>query len=143
MMKFKLIVVMFSFFLIASCGVGNNNVIKNKHWLEGQWTGTAFQIDLSEDNQWTIELEINVKKEIYNISYPSLKCSGEWELIKCSKNQATFREIIKNNTTVCIEKGVIILSKIDKNLVLYSYFYNDGINSDGRKASAFSTLEKK
>ena len=143
MIKYKLIVIIFSFFLITSCGVSNTSFTKNKNWLEGQWTGAAFQIDLSEDNQWTIELEIDVKEEIYNISYPSLNCSGKWELIKCSKDQATFKEIIENNTTVCIEKGVIILSKIDENRVLYSYFYNDGINSDGKKASAFSTLEKK
>lgn len=139
--KFRLIVV-FSFFIIAGCGINNTSFSKNKNWLEGTWTGTAFQIDLSEDNQWTVEVKIDTKKETYSISYPSLNCTGKWELIKYSEDQATFNEVIENNIDVCIEKGVVILSKIDQNRVIYSYFYNDVVNSDGTKASAFSTLEK-
>ncbi|WP_299438363.1 hypothetical protein [uncultured Aquimarina sp.] len=142
MTNYKLIIIVFSFLYLGSCGIHNKSYSKNKNWLEGTWTGIAFQIDLSEDNQWTIELDIDIEKETYNISYPSLNCSGNWKLIKYSEDQATFMEVIKNNTSVCIEHGIIILSKIDNERVLYSYFYNDGVNSDGKKATAFSTLEK-
>ncbi|WP_299245186.1 hypothetical protein [uncultured Aquimarina sp.] len=142
MKNFNSIIMVFSFLYLGSCGINNKSYSKNKNWLEGKWTGIAFQIDLTEDNQWTIELEIDIKKETYNISYPSLNCSGNWKLTKYSKDQATFEEIIKNNTSVCIERGIVILSKIDNERVLYSYFYTDGINNDGKKASAFSTLEK-
>lgn len=142
MTSFKLILITFTLLILGSCGIHNKSFSENKNWLEGKWTGKAFQIDLTEDNQWTIELDVNIKKEIYNISYPSLNCSGKWKLIKYSKDQATFKEVIENNTTVCIKHGIIILSKIDNRRVLYSYFYNDGINNDGTKAAAFSTLEK-
>jgi len=144
MKKLKVLLVVSSFLIIGSCGVNNTALSKkNKNWLEGQWTGLAFQIDIKEDNQWTIQLEIDIQKETYNITYPSLSCSGRWELIKYSGEQATFNEIIENNTGACIERGTIILFKIDDNRVLFSYFYSDGVYSDGKKASAFATLEKK
>ncbi|ADV47613.1 hypothetical protein Celal_0267 [Cellulophaga algicola DSM 14237] len=140
MINSKCIVLLFSLFLLTSCGVSNKSSVKNKKWLEGKWTGIGYQTDLQEASQWTIALDI--EKGNYNISYPSLYCAGKWKLTKYSEDQATFTELIENNTTTCIKNGTIILTKIDETRILYSYFYNDGINNDGKKAAAFSTLEK-
>ncbi|WP_158973629.1 hypothetical protein [Cellulophaga sp. L1A9] len=140
MSNFKFIVTVFSLALLASCGVSHTSISKNKKWLEGKWTGIGYQTDLTEASQWTIVL--NIENGNYNITYPSLDCSGKWKLAKYSADQATFTELIENNTSTCIKEGTIILSKIDENRILYSYFYNDGINNDGKKAAAFSTLEK-
>lgn len=134
------LLLLFSLSILGSCGTLNKSFSKNKNWLDGNWTGIGYQIDLKEDNQWTIALEI--EKGSYNISYPSLDCSGKWKLTKYSEDQATFIEVIEKNTSTCTNNGKIILSKIDNKRILYSYFYNDGINNDGKKAMAFSTLEK-
>ena len=138
MNNFKLIVFLTCFFILNGCSTHKKSFLRNKPWFEGKWTGVGFQIDLEHDNTWDIELEIDAKKEIYTISYPSLNCSGKFILIKHSKEQATFKEVIEKITIDCVKEGIVILSKIDDNLTLYSYFYKDG-----KKASAFSTLEKK
>ena len=137
MTKLKLIILVIIISFLGSCKI-SKPLSESKNWLDGNWSGIGHQIDIKEDNQWTIELKINTKEDLYNISYPSLNCSGKWELMKYSGTQATFKEVIDNNIIDCVENGIIIISKIDNSRVSFSYFY-----VGDKKASAFTTLEKK
>lgn len=140
-MKLNNIIILIFATTLIGCGI-NKTLIKKNSWLDGNWMGIGYQIDIKEDNKWLIQLEIDADKRIYNITYPSLNCSGKWKLIKYSNDQATFEEVIENNTINCIDKGTIILSKIDTERIIFAYFYNEEIDDD-KIAYAYSTLERK
>ncbi|MGB1039255.1 MAG: hypothetical protein ACPGVD_00105 [Flavobacteriales bacterium] len=131
-------VILISFFTLSGCT--NRSKIKkssSSSWIDGLWQGTGYQIDLENDNQWSISLKIDSKRNIYTINYLSIPCRGQWELISISDEQAFFKETIHKGRNLCVNKGKIVLSKIDENTLIYSFF-----NPGEKKANAFSTLIK-
>ena len=126
--------------LFISCSTLKSTSFKSS-WLNGNWKGTGFQIDRDIDNTWDIVLQINSKEESYDISYPSIPCNGKWEIIEISAERAVFREHITDNNQ-CVSGGEVLISKLDNNRIIFSYYYAEGVYSGNEKANAFATLIK-
>ncbi len=141
-MKVRNIIIITLLITSTGCKISKQISQHKISWLNGTWQGTGYQIDLENDNEWSILLEIDTNNQLYTIAYPSLNCSGKWKLIKSSKDQATFEELIELNTVDCTQNGKVILSKVDDDHVIFSYFYTNTKFGNTKKASVFSTLEK-
>lgn len=132
-MKFKKLLFFFSIIILIGC---ENDSIE---WLNGRWEGVGCQLDLEENNTWSINLEVSVDEQLYKVDYPSLECYGKWELIEYTSNRAVFDEIILRNTNDCIERGTVIITKVDNNHISFSYY----IAEEEEEVLAFSTLKRK
>ncbi|TSE09069.1 MULTISPECIES: hypothetical protein [Aquimarina] len=130
----KLKNILFLLIALSLTGCKSNDIL----WLNGQWEGVGCQLDFEETYTWSINLNINATKKLFNIEYPSLKCNGNWELIDYSNGRAIFSELIIENTNACIEKGKVILTKVDENHISFSYYI---LNEN--EVVAFSTLRRK
>ena len=109
---------------------------KNKAaWLNGTWRGTGFQLNNSQS--WSIRFTADVNNKTFKIDYGSLGCSGIWRLISANDNLAQFEETITDGMMKCANGGIIIITKIDKKFITFSYF----VPGSG-KLDSFSTLEK-
>ncbi|WP_074405961.1 MULTISPECIES: hypothetical protein [Aquimarina] len=126
--------VLFFFIALILAGCKTDDII----WLNGQWEGVGCQLDLEDNNTWSINLEIDIYQQSFEIKYPSLECSGRWELVEYSYNRATFNELILENTNTCIKEGTVIITKVDENHISFSYYI-----IDGKDVLAFSTLKRK
>ena len=92
--------------------------------MAGHWTGTGLQID---KQQWEVDLRIVSDTEVY-ISYPSLGCSGHWELLQNGKRKRHYKEVIEAGTLFCDQGGDIFVKKVSRNklrLTFYLYSYSD------------------
>ena len=65
------------------------------------------------------------KKNKYLIKYPSIGCSGQWELKKSTINQLEFIEIIEIGKDICNNKGWVVLKKINDNEIDILYYWPD------------------
>ncbi|EZH75912.1 hypothetical protein ATO12_03725 [Aquimarina atlantica] len=126
--------VLFLFVALIFAGCKTDDII----WLNGQWEGVGCQLDLEENNTWSISLEVDVYQQLFEIQYPSLECSGQWELVEYSNDRAVFNELILENTNTCIKEGTVIITKVDENHISFSYYI-----IDGEDVLAFSTLKRK
>lgn len=132
-MKRKHILILLLIIQFSAC----KSIQTRNNWLDGQWTGIGFQKDLVEDNSWSIETTINLKKRQFTINYPSIGCSGKWELLELSKHKAIFTETI-DNINICTNHGKVILTKVDANHISFSYY----LQNESTVAS-FSTLKRR
>ncbi|HDP80743.1 MAG TPA: hypothetical protein ENN21_07865 [Spirochaetes bacterium] len=104
-------------------------------WLNGFWAGTGFQ--LSDGSTWNIRLNCSSSRNEYLIEYPSLGCGGKWILLTSDAHMAKFTETITRGLESCMNGGLIIITRIDKNHITYSYFSNPG-----KALEAYSTLRR-
>ncbi len=100
-------------------------------WLRGLWKGTGYQ--LNNRTTWSILFNSNT----HSVDYPSLACGGSWKLISSTANKAYFRETITYGKGFCLDQGKVVITKIDKKFITYSYFYPNDTT-----ISSFSTLMK-
>ena len=91
------------------------------YWIDGVWQGKGYQ--LNTDTRWTISLSAHVESGTYTISYPSIPCGGEWELLESNAHQALFKETIKE-TFRCVNQGKIVITKIDQNYITFTLIIN-------------------
>lgn len=103
-------------------------------WLKGEWQGIGYQLNTS--GNWSIRLKVNDDR--YSIAYPSLECSGNWQLEKKSDMKLEFIETITKGTDKCVNKGRIIITKVDENHVTFTYF-----SPYSGELEAYSTLIRK
>lgn len=134
-MKTRLFTLVLSILLCSGCTAYRST---SPSWLDGKWEGIGYQLDLQEDPTWSILLSIDTKQKAYSIRYPSLQCTGQWQLIKGTKERVVFQEIIDENTAACTEKGIVIITKVDANHISYSYYVENQAT-----VAAFSTLHRK
>ena len=111
----------------------NSISAKSAKWLNGKWQGTGYQID---EKTWTIEFS----KEGNNLSivYPSLGCSGNWKIVKATKNRIDLEETITEGTDKCDQGCKIIIFKIDDTQISVVY----SLISYQRNAIAYAVLVK-
>ena len=88
-------------------------------WLQGVWKGVGHQID---GQRWDVEFK--QKDGRYSISYPSLGCSGYWEIVQQDCQRITFVEIITKNT-VCDQRGRVVVTKINDYSIGVAWFILD------------------
>jgi hypothetical protein len=101
-------------------------------WLAGTWLGRGYQ---ARGSSWSIEA--NATNGAFTIAYPSLNCAGRWDLVQSDTSLAVFNEVITTGTSNCIVNGRIVITRIDKNHVTFSYWRTTG------ELDSWSTLTKK
>ncbi len=93
--------------------------LSNLHWLQGEWKGVGLQLNFPQT--WTMAL--TVEGDLFNISYPTLNCSGEWKIRYTSnRNRIEFLEVIWQGRDNCVNHAKVIITRIDKYHISYSYF---------------------
>ena len=92
---------------------------RNSRWLDGRWEGTGFQIDTGET--WTMKLTRRGGK--FLIEYPTLNCEGEWKLISVNSRTARFREKITSGRGDCVDKGNVIIERLNGRQIAFRYSY--------------------
>ena len=100
-------------------------------WLKGEWSGVGLQVNIPQT--WTMELIVTDKN--YEIRYPTLDCSGVWTLEGSSAHKAVFTEVVTYGFERCTNGGKIVITKIDKYHISFSYF-----SPKNGKLEAYSTL---
>lgn len=98
-------------------------------WLTGTWEGTGYQID--DNSTWTMRLTAGNGN--FTIAYPSLKCGGEWELVRLSARRAVFRERISYGKETCTDNSTVVIERLSNRQLLF-LFTNPGendVNSSG------------
>ncbi len=105
------------------------------NWLNGDWSGKGFQP--LDKQTWEVEFSHNSEKNRLNITYPSLKCSGLWELEFSDEQTAIFKEVITTGKTNCISGSKVIVKRIDESNI--SVYWDSEIISG---PDAYATLTK-
>lgn len=100
-------------------------------WIKGTWEGIGYQINLPQT--WAIDLEVDLKTA--TINYPSLECSGMWEIANQSIDRVEFREVILKGADRCVNGGLIVITRVDQHHISYSFF-----EPQNGKLEAHSTL---
>jgi hypothetical protein len=103
-------------------------------WLTGTWEGTGYQMDNNET--WTMSLRVNGHS--FFIDYPSLNCSGNWQLLDSNSRSARFKEKITVNVTECADGGRVTIERLNRRQIAFRYAY-----SDTRQISASAILNRK
>lgn len=101
-------------------------------WVQGSWEGIGYQINLPQT--WAIELEVKSPNNV-TVNYPSLDCSGMWEIVGTATDRVEFKEIILNGVNRCVNGGLIIITRVDQHHITYSFF-----EPQNGKLEAHSTL---
>jgi len=129
--------IIFLLFLIVpvSLMIAQENPVQKKiSWLEGKWEGTGYQID---KQNWPVSF-IHADKK-FNISYPSLGCSGWWKISESKKGRVVFIENISVNNG-CDQGDKVVVTRIDDKNISVAWFIP---KSFGDQCIAFSVLYKK
>lgn len=103
-------------------------------WLDGRWRGVALEVE--RDKTWSIKLEANVRRQRYEIEYPSENCSGTWQLVDSDACKARFAETITNDRRNNCVNGTIIVTRLDQRTISYTWF-----RDEKAVASAFLTKD--
>jgi len=98
---------------------------ENVTWqfLDGTWTGEAYQYDVNES--WSIKLTCNTESGHYLVEYPSLNCGGKFIPEQQQQQFLVFEEDITYGTDICLQGCLIILEKINDNLMGYFSYHGD------------------
>lgn len=111
----------------------------NEKWFYGSYSGIIKQFDINQ--KWKVSIEIKERVDFFgkkitnsfNISYPSLKCNGNWNIISQKENKIEFRETITKGKNICTNSGKVVIEK-KGNQIIYSYYLpNDKtLNASGK-----------
>ena len=86
-------------------------------WLNGTWTGSAYQAN--SRTTWTVRLE--VANGTLKVTYPSLSCGGLWIAKTFGSGTGTFLENITYGTDKC-EQGVsVVVRKVNDSKISVEY----------------------
>jgi hypothetical protein len=129
-----LIVMIAMIYACSSTGGTERKYAPDTEWLDGVWTGTGYQMD--DKTTWSIRLIVRGSDNVYRIEYPSLACGGEWRLVSSSSQSGRFVENILIGRDRCADNGTIVITRVDRNHISFTYFYENGV------MVAFSTLTR-
>lgn len=112
---------------------------QNLTWMEGSWTGKGYQPNLGNNPYWTMELKVSIEsgEKIAKIEYPSIPCTGNWQLVSIENNRAEFREIISTGTR-CMDNVRLIVSYVDEKHISVVFY-----GPDDKEVYATATLNRK
>jgi len=129
MRKIVALVCLFFSLTVVVCPQG-----KSRAWLDGSWEGTGYQMDT--DTTWTMSFRAHDKS--YSIEYPSLKCSGTWQLLRANSRRAIFRERITVGRESCVDQGVVTIVRLKGRQIAYRFSH-----AGSSQVSASAILNRK
>ena len=102
----------------------------------GVWKGAGYQHNT--DSSWTITVFFDEGIGQYVIQYPSLGCTGYWQLINANDKTIEFREILTQGQGKCTDDGRVILLKTDSDAYEFYYYWPN----DNNELTAFGLIKK-
>lgn len=120
--------------LILFASVVSLSQTKDGSWLTGIWQGTAYQSDPGES--WTMTLDVSKGK--YVVSYPSLKCGGDWRLVSMRHDIATFIETIRTGLKECEPDGNVVIERLNEDQISFQWS-----QTNSTKVLAYAVLDRK
>jgi len=115
----KPVLLCFSFFFLSTI-IFSQEV---PEWINGTWEGIGYQTPTN--SAWKIDLEYDAKSESFSIHYPSLNCSGEWELLESENNRLVFVERITTGLDKCDNNVKVIVNYVEASYINVAYFLPD------------------
>ncbi len=123
----------FSIWILLSLIAYQPTIAQDISWLDGTWIGIGYQLNIKDT--WRIVLQASPSQSYFTIEYPSLYCSGEWELLHRGDHKATFQEKITQGSNACISGRKIVITYISEEYVTYSCF-----DADHEELDSYATL---
>ena len=115
-MRMVFFILLLSTIAYANHGFGQESL----NWLNGHWEGVGYQPPTN--TSWDVVLDFDPTANSIKIQYPTLSCSGEWQLKKSSKGRAEFIEKIQLGTEKCDQDVKVIVQQIDDCYISVTYF---------------------
>jgi hypothetical protein len=112
--------VFLAFFMTLSIGLSAQS---SAPWLGGDWQGIGYQAPT--DTHWPIELTYDQGSKMLQVNYPSLSCSGHWELVETKEGYAEFVERITTGQQNCDNNVKVVVTRIDEEYISIAYFLPD------------------
>lgn len=109
---------------------------RNLSFLNGRWSGIGFQTNNGHTRQ--ADLYFDREKGIASVTYPSLKCGGEWKFKKTQGRRYYFTELIQTGEKNCLSGKTVIISRINQDFINVAW---DSENIEG--IDAFAVFERK
>lgn len=106
-------------------------------WLFGSWEGVGYQSPTN--STWRIELNYDILNKSFSINYPSLECSGNWQLLEAKDNRLVFVEQITDGQDKCDNNVKVIVNYVDEDYISVAYFLPKQIDN----VVAFSVMKRK
>ncbi len=78
----------------------------------------------NDGSHWSIELLVT--GDTGQIAYPSVGCSGDWNLVKREQNKLTFSEHITEGADVCLDQGIVTLEPALGGRSVYTWYDSPG-----------------
>ncbi len=113
----KTIFLSIGFLFLLSTNIYTQEVPK---WLHGEWEGIGYQAPTN--SAWNIELNYDAQKKSFSINYPTLNCSGHWELIESKENRLVFVEKITEGLDKCDNNVKVIVNYVEESFISVAYF---------------------
>ena len=104
------------------------------NWMSGTWRGTGHEV--ADGKTWTMKLVAGNGK--YEITYPSLRCGGEWKLIRFWSRSARFAERIRYGASKCEPSGKVVIKRLKGDRIKFRYYYNGE-----RRIASYATLYRR
>ncbi len=98
----------------------NSPYLKRIKWIQGTWSGVGYQEAMKAE--WDIELKCNVQTGDFKISYPSISCSGIWELKNANGYRAEFLEVIQEEQDNCGDVVRVVVTRIEDRFISVAFF---------------------
>ena len=111
---------MFKFIITLGLVLCFAQVALSQRWIYGSWKGNGRETVSRQT--WSMELVSQRGK--YIVKYPSLRCGGEWKLIRFNNYRASFKENIKFNRKVCEPTGNVFIKRLSNKQLLFTYSYS-------------------
>ena len=111
---------MFKFIMTISLVLCFSQIALSQRWISGNWKGKGRETVSRE----TWSMKLNVQGGKFLVKYPSLRCGGEWKLIKFNNYKASFKENIKFNRKACEPTGNVFIKRLSNKQLLFTYSYN-------------------
>lgn len=94
--------------------------------LNGKWVGKSFELDNEQSRD--ILFKGNPEKDVYQIEYPSLGCTGTWGIRQVNDSSIEFRETILTGKGGCKDQSIIRLEEVNERKMLYKSYWPDTSN---------------
>lgn len=89
-------------------------------WLNGGWAGVGYQAPTN--THWDIELSYDAGRNKFKINYPTLNCSGKWEVKSIEPNKVQLTEYIQKGKSNCDNVVQVVVTHISAEYISVAYF---------------------
>ena len=93
---------------------------------------------MDDNSTWGITITKDSRTDEFNVSYPSLRCVGNLELINSSNKTFEFKESIRGGQ--CVDGVRLVITKTGNKKAIYRAYWPDAnhLNAEGTLKQLYS-----